>query len=97
MLWCPGEDSNFHGLAATGTWSQRVYQFRHLGSDASGGCLNRVPTGRENSFNHAGVKLFWGRPPGQNTLLVAPRENLHQTEKIGAIERDGIEMPSMLI
>ena len=31
--WCPGEDLNFHDLAATGTWSQRVYQFRHLGTE----------------------------------------------------------------
>ena len=28
---CPEQESNLHGLAATGPWNQRVYQFRHLG------------------------------------------------------------------
>ena len=35
VVWCPGEDSNFHDHKVTGTWSQRVYQFRHLGMSQS--------------------------------------------------------------
>jgi len=30
-MWCPGEDSNFHGIAPTRPSSVRVYQFHHLG------------------------------------------------------------------
>ena len=32
IRWCREEDLNLHELMLTDTWSQRVYQFRHLGS-----------------------------------------------------------------
>ena len=56
--WCPGEDSNFHDLRVTGTWSQRVYQFRHLGTFFSTVSWKWVLPSRDSSCNHASVKPF---------------------------------------